>query len=79
MCKNNELLKGKLFMKWIKRLLQKLFKKNQTKLIAEPKNIKQLDNTRNDFVFNLIRSADLERDDGNGYKIIPNTRLKDMI
>ena len=34
---------------------------------------------RNDFVVTLKQIADLDRDDGNGYKIIQNVNLKDMI
>ena len=32
-----------------------------------------------DFFINLRRQAELEIDDGNGYKIIPNISLKDMV
>ncbi len=66
-------------MGWLKRLFQKLFKKNEIKFIEESKNIKDLEGSHSDFIFNLKRSANLERDDGNGYKIIPYIKLKDMI
>lgn len=66
-------------MGWLKRIIKRLFKKEKIKLIEEPKNIKKLGNTRENFVLSLVQNADLERDDGNGYKINSNVRLKDMI
>jgi len=66
-------------MEWLKRIIKRLFKKEKIKLIEEPKNIKKLGNTRENFVLSLVQNADLERDDGNGYKINSNVRLKDMI
>ena len=66
-------------MEWLKRIINKLFKKEKIKLIEEPKNIKKMGNTRENFVLNLVQNADLERNDGNGYKINSNVRLKDMI
>lgn len=66
-------------MEWLKRIIKRLFKKEKIKLIEEPKNIKKLRNTRENFVLSLVQNADLERDDGNGYKINSNVRLKDMI
>lgn len=59
--------------------ISKLLKKDTIKLVEEPKNIKEVENTREKFVLSLVQNADLERDDGNGYKINSNVRLKDMI
>lgn len=66
-------------MEWLKRIIKKLFKKDTIKLIEEPKNIKRLENSRENFVLSLVQNADLEQNDGNGYKINSNVRLKDMI
>lgn len=66
-------------MEWFKRIIRKLLKKNTTKLIEAPKNIKKSENSRADFVLGLVQNADLERNDGNGYKINSNVRLGDMI
>lgn len=66
-------------MEWLKKIIRKLFKKDTIKLIEEPKNIKKLENSREDFVLGLVQSADLERNDGNGYKINSNVRLGDMV
>lgn len=67
------------FMELLKRIFQKLFKKNEIKLIDKPKNIEKSEVTRNDFILSLRQDADLERDDRNGYRIIPNIKLKDMV
>lgn len=66
-------------MEWLKRIIKKLFKKDTIKLIEEPKNIKESENSRANFVLSLVQNADLERNDGNGYKINSNVRLKNMI
>lgn len=66
-------------MEWLKRIIKKLLKKDTIKLIEEPKNIKESENSRENFVLSLVQNADLERNDGNGYKINSNVRLKDMI
>lgn len=66
-------------MEWLKRIIKKLFKKDTIKLIEEPKNIRGLENSRDDFLLSLVKNADLERNDGNGYKINSNVRLRDMI
>jgi len=63
-------------MKWLKKIIQKLFKKEEIKLIEEHK---ELSNARKDFRLHLIQTADLERDEGNGYKIIPPMKLKEML
>ncbi len=66
-------------MEWLIKIIQKLFKKDKIKLIEEPKNIQKTKEQRNDFILDLVQNADSERDDRNGYKIIPNIQLKDML
>ncbi|CDE82446.1 unknown [Clostridium sp. CAG:273] len=66
-------------MNWIKRILNKFLKKDNIKLIEEPRKSKEIKNSREDFVLSLVQNADLERNDGNGYKINSNVSLKDMI
>ena len=63
-------------MEWLKKIIQKLLKKNEIKLIEQHKDIEKL---KNDFILDLRQYADFECDDRNGYKIIQNIRLKDMI
>lgn len=66
-------------MNWIKRILNKFLKKDNIKLIEEPRKSKEIKNLREDFALSLVQNADLERNDGNGYKINSNVSLKDMI
>lgn len=66
-------------MEWLKRIIKKILKRDTIKLIEEPKNIKESENSRDDFLLSLVKNADLERNDGNGYKINSNVRLRDMI
>lgn len=66
-------------MDWIKRIINKFLKRDNIKLIEEPRESKEIKNAREDFVLSLVQNADLERNDGNGYKINSNVRLKDMI
>ncbi|HJJ19370.1 MAG TPA: hypothetical protein OIM61_09055 [Clostridiaceae bacterium] len=66
-------------MEWLKRIIKKILKRDTIKLIEEPKNIKESENSRANFILSLVQNADLERNDGNGYKINSNVRLKDMI
>lgn len=66
-------------MNWIKRILNKFLKKDNIKLIEEPRKSKEIKNSREDFALSLVQNADLERNDGNGYKINSNVSLKDMI
>jgi len=67
-------------MKWLKKLIRKLFGIKKVKLIEEPKVIDyKQENARNNFVATIKQTADLERDDRNGYKIIKRMKLKDMI
>ena len=67
-------------MKWLMDLIKRIFNKKKVKLLEAPtvESYKQEKN-RNDFVVTLKQIADLDRDDGNGYKIIQNVNLKDMI
>ena len=52
----------------------------KVKLIEEPKNIESKNQeNKNDFVVKIKQTADLERNDGNGYKIIKRIKLKDMV
>ena len=65
-------------MKWLLNLIKKIFVKKNIKLIEEAKNI-DCKNNRDDFRIKIGQTADLGRDDGNGYKIIKKIKLKDMI
>ena len=56
---------------------QDVDKKNEIKLIEQPKEY--INECRNNFKLQLKKGADLERNDENGYKIIPDMNLKDMI
>lgn len=67
-------------MQWLKKLINILFKRRKIKLIEESKDIvHRKENVRDNFVSMLKNTVDLERDDRNGYKIIRNFKLKDMI
>lgn len=66
-------------MEWLKKIIRKLLKKDTIKLIEAPTDIKKIENSRADFVLGLVQNADLERNDGNGYKINSNVKLGDMI
>ena len=67
-------------MEWLSNLIKKIFSKRKTKLIEAPKTtINNEDKDRNDFEIMLKQTADLEIDDRNGYKIIKNLSLKDMV
>jgi len=66
-------------MNWIKELIEKLFFRNKIKMLEAPKIVDNIENNRNEFIMDLKRQADVEQDDGNGYKIIPNLRLEDMV
>lgn len=66
-------------MNWIKELIERLFFRNKIKMIEAPKNVENIDYSRNDFIMNLKRQVEVEQDDGNGYKIITNLRLEDMV
>lgn len=59
---------------------KKIFNKKEIKLIEAPKSIiNEKEEEKNDFVIMLKQTADLERDDRNGYRIIKNLKLKDMV
>lgn len=66
-------------MNWLKELIERLFFRNKTKLLEAPKIVQNVENNRNNFIIDLKRQADVEQDDGNGYKIIQNIRLEDMV
>lgn len=66
-------------MNWIKELIEKLFFRNKIKMLEAPKIVDNIENNRNEFIMDLKRQSDVEQDDGNGYKIIPNLRLEDMV
>lgn len=66
-------------MNWIKKLIERLFFKNKIKMIEAPKIFNNIQNNRNEFIFSIKRQADIEQDDGNGYRIIQNLRLEDMV
>lgn len=66
-------------MEWIKRIIRKIFKINNTKLLEQPKIINHTEEKRNEFIINLKRQVEIEQDDGNGYKIIQNIRLENMV
>ena len=53
-------------MEWIINLIKTIFKKNKRKLIEAPKK-------------EIKRTANLEQNDQNGYKIIKKYSLKDMV
>lgn len=67
-------------MDWLKEIFKRIFFRNKIKLLEEPKVVTEdFESKDNNFFINLRRQADLEIDDGNGYKIIPNMKLKDMV
>lgn len=66
-------------MEWLRKIIQKLFRKNDVKLIETPKKINTTENIKKDFLRDLRQQANSECDDGNGYKIAPILKLKDMI
>lgn len=66
-------------MNWIKELIERLFFRNKIKMIEAPKMFNDIKDNRNEFIVALKRQADVEQDDRNGYKIIPNLRLEDMV
>ena len=66
-------------IEWLEKLFKKIFFKNKMKLLEEPKVIKKLEDIKNDFFVKLKRQVELEVDDGNGYKLIQNIKLEDMV
>jgi len=66
-------------MKWLRQLIEKIFCRNKIKLLSEPKQSINTKNVVNEFFIDIKRKAEVEQDDGNGYKIIQNIRLEDMV
>ena len=67
-------------MEWIINLIKTIFKKNKRKLIEAPKKeIKKEAKAKSDFLIEIKRTANLEQNDQNGYKIIKKYSLKDMV
>lgn len=66
-------------MNWLKKIINKFFKQDNIKLIEAPSESRKTRNSREDFILGLIQNADLERNDGNGYKINSNIKLREMI
>lgn len=63
-------------MFWFIRIIKKIFGKNMPLLIEESHDIIEKNNS---FKIALKKQADLEINEGNGYKILKNIRFKDMI
>lgn len=66
-------------MEWLKKIIRKIFKKDNAKLLESPKSINYAEEKRNEFVINLKKQVEVEKDDGNGYKIIQNISLENMV
>lgn len=66
-------------MEWLKKIIRKIFKKDNAKLLEPPKSINYAEEKRNEFVINLKKQVEVEKDDGNGYKIIQNISLENMV
>jgi hypothetical protein len=66
-------------MELLKKVFKKIFKISEIKVIESPKIINDLQYTKNDFMIDLKQQSNLEYDNRNGYKIIPNLKLKDMV
>lgn len=66
-------------MEWLKKIIRKIFKKDNSKLLEPPKSINYAEEKRNEFVINLKKQVEVEKDDGNGYKIIQNISLENMV
>lgn len=68
-------------MDWLKKIMKKLFKKDIIKTIDVSNNkiekSNNIDSANNDFNVELWKSANIEANDGNGYKIKPSIKLKD--
>lgn len=65
-------------MNWLTELINKIFKKNQLKMLNEP--LRESGNEeKNDFKMSLWRMAHLEACDGNGYGIYKIQKLEDML
>lgn len=68
-------------MKWLIDFFKKLFRKNKTKLLEEPKKEqpKMQNEKRQGFITYLKQSSDIERDDRNGYNIKEKINLKELV
>ena len=69
-------------MEWIINLIKTIFKKNKRKLIEAPKKEIKKEakaKAKADFLIEIKRTANLEQNDQNGYKIIKKYSLKDMV
>lgn len=66
-------------IRWFKRIINNLFFRNKVKMLKAPKVFNAIQDDRNDFIVSLKKQADIEQDDGNGYRIIKNLRLEDMV
>lgn len=64
-------------MKWLKKLLDKLFDRNKQNLLDSPKSADSIQSEKNIFISELKRQVNPEADERNGYKIAPQYRLKD--
>jgi len=67
----------KIHMKWLKKLLDKLFDRNKQNLLDSPKSADSIQSEKNIFISELKRQVNPEADERNGYKIAPQYRLKD--
>lgn len=66
-------------MNWLKKFIERLFFRNKIKMIEPPKVIEDIKENKNKFITDLKRQADIELSDGNGYRIIQNRKLEDMV
>ena len=64
-------------MNWLKALIRRLLKKNNIKLLDFSKDLEK--DNKAEFKIMLKQRANIEADDGNGYRIKPNIKLKDRI
>ena len=66
-------------LNFINRIINIFKKKDNTKMLNEPKEINNNNNTKNDFKVLLWKKAHPDACDGNGYLIIKETNLEDML
>lgn len=66
-------------MKWLKKILDIILRNNKIKYLEEAKPVKQTEEIKNDFKIIMKQTANLECNEGNGYKIAPILELKDMV
>ena len=65
-------------MKWLINLINKLFKKNDIKMLNEPVDLKK-NNNRNNFRVSLWKEAHIDACDGNGYQIYETKKLEELL